>query len=293
MLPGDMPVSQPVETPTAMETGLVTGTITAPLTPTRARRTPTATRSAMPATNAALRAGNPRPAAASANTVVRNGISWDTRHWYTCRDSPTREDEDGGRDIWYGKTSTPRSLIAGAGATIPMAGITTPIPGDMFRRRVSKAASADLTPSVIRPAGTVLHSECSSPQGDTCRDLSTVREYTCSPAGIVSTDVPCEGETACGNGVCQCLDSDGGWDYYEGGRARGYTDACLDEDTLREYGCGAAAGGNAYSPDLQDVQCPFGCYSGPGTAYSGAYCRCDDTDGGRFDYTTAGEVPGY
>ena len=212
---------------------------------------------------------------------------------YTCRDSPTREDEDGGRDIWYWEDFYTTISDSGCGCYDSDGGDNDPYSRGYVSDESVEGGFCGFD-AFGNPTGcTVLHSECSGPQGDTCRDLSTVREYSCSSNGIVSTDVPCEGETACGNGVCQCLDSDGGWNYYEGGRARGSTDACLDEDTLREYGCGAAAGGNAYSPDLLDVQCPFGCYSGPGTAYSGAYCRCDDTDSGRYDYTTAGDVPGY
>jgi hypothetical protein len=214
---------------------------------------------------------------------------------YTCWDSPTRE--DGGDTVWYWQDFYTSVGNDGCGCYDSDNGENDPYSkGFVLNESVEGGNCAEpYIDDMGRSHGggcSLLSSQCSGPRSDTCRDLSTVKEYSCGPMGWFSTDVPCGGETACSNGVCQCLDSDGGWNYYEGGRARGYTDTCLDDDTLREYGCGSAAGGNTYSPDLQDVQCPFGCYSGPGTAYSGAYCRCDDTDHGR-NYNLEGEVPGY
>jgi hypothetical protein len=209
---------------------------------------------------------------------------------YTCWDTLTRGD---GRDtIWYWQDFYSTIMDNGCGCYDSDNGANDPYSRGYVLDESVEGGSCGIDVFGHPTGCTILHSQCSASRGDVCVDLSTVREYSCSPTGIVSTDVPCGGDTACSSGMCQCVDSDGGWNYYEGGRARGYTDTCLDQDMLREYGCGAAAGGNRYSPDSMDVQCPFGCYSGPGTAYSGAYCRCDDTDHGR-NYNTQGEVPGY
>ena len=134
--------------------------------------------------------------------------------------------------------------------------------------------------SVTRRGARLLHSQCSGPRSDTCRDLSTVREYSCGPTGWFSTDVRCGADTACSNGMCQCQDSDGGWNYYDGGSARGYTDTCLDSDTLREYGCGAAAGGERVYTGSPGCDMPVRVLQWTGTYGIPVHtCRCEDTDG--------------
>jgi hypothetical protein len=207
---------------------------------------------------------------------------------YTCWDSLTRGD---GRDaIWYWEDFYTTIGSDGCGCYDSDSGANDPYSRGYVLNETVEGGSCGFD-SFGHPTGcTARRSQCSSPRPDTCRDLSTVREYSCGPTGWFSTDVRCGADTACSNGMCQCQDSDGGWNYYDGGSARGYTDACTDADTLREYGCGSAGGGNTYTPDHQDVTCPRGCVEG---RYGyGAACRCEDTDGG-LDFDTAGEVPGY
>jgi hypothetical protein len=216
---------------------------------------------------------------------------------YTCRDSLTRHDETLGLDVQYWEDFYTLIGSDGCGCYDSDNGINDPFTQDYVSNESSERAGCTyhVDPITGASAGGSCgpdQSVCSSPRRDVCVNLSYVREYSCGPDGWFSMEVRCSGDTACSSGACQCQDSDGGWNYYEGGRARGYTDTCLDEDTLREYGCGAAAGGNTYTPDFQEVQCPYGCYSGPGTSYSGAHCRCSDTDHGR-NYITRGEVQGH
>ena len=208
----------------------------------------------------------------------------------SCRDAPTRIDD--GDELYYWDEFYTMIMRNGCGCYDSDNGENDPYSRGYVSNESVGGGFCGYD-RYMNPTGcTVLHSDCSAPRSDSCPNLSYVREYSCGVSGYYSTDARCEGDTACSGGICQCQDSDGGWNYYEGGRARGFTDTCLDSDTLREYGCGAAAGGDTFAPDHQDVTCPYGCYNGSGTYYTGAYCRCDDTDG-RHDYDTYGEVPGY
>ncbi|MFA5266485.1 MAG: hypothetical protein WC379_00820 [Methanoregula sp.] len=214
---------------------------------------------------------------------------------YECRDSLTREDAELGRDVWYWEEFYTRIGADGCGCYDSDLGTNDPYSVGYVSNETTAGGGCTYRVNPVtgesvggecRPERT----ECSNSRGDVCINLSYVREYSCGTTGWFSTDVRCGDNTACSYGKCQCQDSDGGWNYYDGGSARGYTDTCLDSDTLREYGCGSAAGGNTFEPDHMDVTCDRGCRNG--TYGLGASCRCGDTDNG-LNFGTSGEVPGY
>ena len=214
---------------------------------------------------------------------------------YECRDSLMREDDELGRDIWYWEEFYTRIGADGCGCYDSDGGANDPYSVGYVSNETTAGGgcSYQVNPMTGESIGGECRperSECSNPRGDVCINLSYVREYSCGTTGWFSTDMRCGDNTACSYGKCQCQDSDGGWNYYDGGSARGYTDTCLDSDTLREYGCGSAAGGSDYEPDHMDVTCERGCRNG--TYSMGASCRCEDTDNG-LDFDTYGEVPGF
>ena len=115
--------------------------------------------------------------------------------------------------------------------------------------------------------------ECDS-RTDRCANATFVKEFSCGPGGLVSTDVMCPSGTTCVSGSCSCPDSDGGWDYFDGGESAGRMDTCIDDFTLREYGCGWTDATGRYHDESREVTCEYGCYDAP----LGDICQCWDSD---------------
>ena len=214
---------------------------------------------------------------------------------YHCRDSLTRRDDPLGRDVWYWEEFYNSMGADGCGCYDSDLGANDPYSRGYVSNESTDSAGCTYVTNPITggsAGGTCSpdRSTCSSQRGDMCVNLSHVREYSCGPTGWYGMDVRCEGEaSACRDGRCRCIDSDGGWNYYDGGSARDYTDVCIDGDTLREYGCGTTDVAGHYHPDYTDVFCERGCVNG---SYGSAdFCACEDSDHG-LHYDQRGSVPG-
>ena len=113
---------------------------------------------------------------------------------------------------------------------------------------------------------------------DTCISSTNLREYYCYNNEIIHIIFGC-GYYGCNNGACNqvnCLDSDGGQDYYTyGACSKGNTslqDYCINGTYLREYYCtGSFCSWN-------DVNAPTGYICSGGKFVSTSVCA--DSDGG-------------
>ena len=125
---------------------------------------------------------------ACATTAVRNGTAWDTRMTPAETSLPARR---GRRPIsGTGKTSTPRSLRAGAGATIPIAGITTRIPGDMFGQSVEGGFAEHSVTDRLHGSP----QRVQQPAGGHLQGLEHGAGIFLRPLLVVSMDVPAGGK---------------------------------------------------------------------------------------------------
>jgi len=196
---------------------------------------------------------------------------------FSCRDSLTRRDEGSGRDVYYWEDFYGSVDRQGCGCYDGDGGSNDPytISSTWFEEEEGRECH-----DVHNPLGdtyvtycTSSRTECDS-RTDRCANATFVKEFSCGPGGLVSTDVMCPSGTTCVTGRCSCPDSDGGWDYFEGGTSAGNMDTCIDEFTLREYGCGYTDWRGTYHDESRDITCDHGCYEAP----LGDVCQCWDTD---------------
>ncbi|MEM4272332.1 MAG: Kazal-type serine protease inhibitor family protein, partial [Candidatus Bilamarchaeaceae archaeon] len=129
---------------------------------------------------------------------------------------------------------------------------------------------------------------------DSCNGTS-VLEYYCSNNQILSKVIACPSGKSCEDGACVvslCTDSDGGFNLYEKGSARGtsgitYVDVCSGGNGITEYYC---SDGNVFHTTA-DCGNYYVCSNG---ACISATCR--DTDGGQNEdeygsvYGSSGEA---
>ncbi len=115
---------------------------------------------------------------------------------------------------------------------------------------------------------------------DNCSSTSNVLEYYCSNNQILSKVLACASGKVCEDGACvvsACTDTDGGFDIYEKGSARGtsgmtYVDVCSGGNSVTEYYCSE---GNVFHTTA-DCGATHICSSG-----SCIPVTCRDTDAGQ------------
>jgi hypothetical protein len=196
---------------------------------------------------------------------------------FSCRNALTRTDENTGREVYYWEDFYGSVDSHGCGCYDSDSGTDDPftISSTWFEEESGRECH-----DVHNPLGdtsvtycTSSRTECDS-RTDRCANATFVKEFSCGPGGIVSTDLMCPSGTTCVSGSCSCPDSDGGWDYFDGGESEGRMDTCIDEFTLREYGCGWTDATGRYHDESRDVTCEYSCYDAP----LGDVCQCWDSD---------------
>jgi hypothetical protein len=195
----------------------------------------------------------------------------------SCRDSLTRTDEESGRTTYYWEDFYGSVDRTGCGCYDADSGADDPytISGMWFEEEEARDCN-----TVYNPLGGTTVFDCEAARSscnsrmDRCANSTYVKEFSCGQDGLVTTDIMCPSGTTCITGKCECPDSDGGWDYFDGGENRGVMDYCLDESTLREYGCGYTDRWGVYHPESRDIACEYGCHEAP----LGDVCLCWDSD---------------
>ncbi|MFH1256023.1 MAG: hypothetical protein V1494_01890 [Candidatus Diapherotrites archaeon] len=132
---------------------------------------------------------------------------------------------------------------------------------------------------------------------------SGLREYFCDENGFIKVHFFDCGSGKCSGGMCtsnpaensNCIDSDGGKDYYIKGVSSGTMangsvyqsgqayDTCIDQSRLSEWHCD---GGYLAK---ENYACPYGCVDG--ACVQNTNSTCTDSDGGK-DYSTKGYING-
>jgi hypothetical protein len=219
----------------------------------------------------------------SSDTLIAGGIEYccGARDFWgyasSCRDSLTRTDTATGREVYYWEDFYGSVDRRGCGCYDDDLGLDDPFTISTVWFEEEEDRDCREIPNPM--SGTSVFS-CSSAgtrcdsRMDRCADTTHVMEFSCSDTGIVSANVPCPSGTICITGKCRCPDSDGGWDYFTAGTSGSRNDYCLDESTLREYGCGYTDSHGTYHSEYRDITCSQGCYEQP----LGDVCQCWDTD---------------
>lgn len=211
---------------------------------------------------------------------------------FSCRDSLTRPDEDTGREVYYWEDFYGSVDRRGCGCYDSDSGMDDPftISTTWFEEEEERDCNTVYNPmsgtSVTHctSAGTTCDSRM-----DRCADSTHTLEFSCGPDGLVTNTVLCPSGTLCIVGNCRCPDSDGGWNYFQGGTSEGMRDTCIDEHTLREYGCGFTDTHGTYHAESRDIVCDWGCVDG----VLGDVCQCWDSDHLAPDpYSVQGETSG-
>ncbi len=209
---------------------------------------------------------------------------------FSCRESLSRIDENSGREIWYWEDFYGSVDSRGCGCYDGDSGAEDPYTtGGLW---LEEEEGRDCT-DIHNPMGDTWVTTCTSERttcnscADRCVNATFVREFSCGASGPVTQDIVCPSGTTCSTGKCRCPDSDGGWNYYDGGENGDTMDTCIDEFTLREFGCGYTDTRGVYHAESRDVACEQGCFRAP----LGDVCRCWDSDHLAADqYSVYGET---
>lgn len=211
---------------------------------------------------------------------------------FSCRDSVSRYDGDLRRDVYYWEDFYGSVDRRGCGCYDSDSGTDDPftISTTWFEVETDRDCN-----TVYNPMSGTSVTRCSSDgttcnsRMDRCADSTHVMEFSCGDYGLLTNEVLCPSGTLCIVGMCRCPDSDGGWNYFEGGTSEGMTDVCIDEHTLREYGCGYTDARGTYHAESRDIACEWGCHEAP----LGDVCQCWDSDHLAPDqYLVRGETHG-